>query len=209
MTPLKYFLFDIGNVLVDFDFQMLLDRMAADSGRPVGPADETDLEMHDAVEKGLITDQEFVDYLNRTKGLSWSLDDYTGIWCGMFSVNPAGRELFLEALRRDLPVYTLSNIAAHHMEAIERNEPGFFDGAAGLFLSYRMGVRKPDPEIYRQTLDELGVDGSRCFFIDDRPENIEAARAAGIQAHQFIPEAYPAVHVAAAGFFDFNFTPPR
>lgn len=197
----KYFLFDIGNVLVNFDFQVLMDRIAADSGRPVEPQTEKDLEMYDAVEKGWISDQEFVDYLNEAKGLTWSVEDYTGVWCEMFSVNSAGRRLFEEALERGLSVYTLSNIAGHHMDAIEINEPGFFDGATGLFLSYQMGVRKPDPEIYRKALEKLGAEGRQCFFIDDRPENIEAAQAAGIHAHQFLPETHEPVRSAAQAFF--------
>lgn len=201
MKEARFFLFDIGNVLVDFDFQFLIARIAADSGRPPEAPGARDTAMHDAVEKGEISDAEFVDYLNKAKGLCWSVEDYIGVWCEMFSVNPAGRRLFVEALERDWPVYTLSNIAGHHMEAIERNEPGFFDGAAGLFLSYKLGVRKPDPAIYQNVLAELGAAGPQCFFIDDRPENVNAAREAGMEAHPFVPGQYDAARAAATRFF--------
>lgn len=200
MNP-KYFLFDIGNVLVDFDFQVLLDRIAEDSGIAVERSTERDLEMHHAVEEGVISDQAFVDYLNEAKGLSWTVDDLIGVWQKMFTVNETGRGLFREAIERGLPVYTLSNIAEHHIEAIERNWPGFFDGATGLFLSYEIGARKPNAEIYRHLLENLGIHGEQCLFIDDRADNIEAARAAGIQAHQFIPENLSAIHDAANDFF--------
>lgn len=198
---MKIFLFDIGNVLVDFNFQVMTDRIAVDSGRAPEPLTPRDIEMHDAVEKGWITDQQWVDYLNEARGLSWSIDDLIGVWQKMFTVNPVGRKLFLDSIARGLPVYTLSNIAKHHIDAIERNTPGFFDKATGLFLSYQMGVRKPDPAIYFQTLEKLGVEGKQCLFIDDRPENIEAARAAGIHAHQFIPENHAAVHDEVLKFF--------
>lgn len=198
---MKIFLFDIGNVLVDFDFQIMTDRIAADSGRAPEPLTERDVEMHDAVEKGWITDQQWVDYLNEAKGLSWTVDDLIGVWQKIFSINPVGRKLFLDSIARGLPVYTLSNIAKHHFDAIERSWPGFFDGATGLFLSYQMGCRKPDPAISFQTLEKLGVEGKQCLFIDDRPENIEAARAAGIHAHQFIPENHVAVHDEVLKFF--------
>ncbi len=201
MKDERFFLFDIGNVLVDFDFQFLTDRIAADSGRSPEAPSARDTAMHEAVEKGEISDAEFVAYLNEAKGLSWSIEEYIGVWCDMFSVNPAGRRLFVEALERNLPVYTLSNIAGHHMDAIERNEPGFFEGAAGLFLSYRLGVRKPDPAIYQKALDALGAEGAQCFFIDDRPENVAAAREAGIHAQLFVPEHYDAARAAAERFF--------
>jgi putative hydrolase of the HAD superfamily len=100
-----------------------------------------------------------------------------------------------------LPVYTLSNIAKHHMDAIERNCPGFFNGAAGLFLSYQIGARKPDAKIYQHLLEILNVDGSQCLFLDDRADNVEAACAAGIQAHQFIPENYATIRQAISDFF--------
>lgn len=198
---MKTFLFDIGNVLVDFKFQFLFDRISADSGKPFLSLTARDLEMLDAVEKGVVTDAEFVRYLNASKGLSWTLDEYIGIWAEMYTVNPVGRALFLEAQDRGIPVYTLSNIAGHHIDAIEMNEPGFFDGADGLFLSYQMGLRKPDPQIYRRVLDELGAEGDDCLFLDDLPENVEAARAAGIHAYHFIPENHEAIREAVAGFF--------
>ncbi len=197
----KYFIFDIGNVLVDFDFQILLEQIAVDSGMPFEPPTDRDLEMHHAVEEGVINDQAFVDYLNDAKGLSWTVDDLVGVWQKMFTVNQIGYGLFREAIARGLPVYTLSNIAEHHIAAIERNWPGFFDGATRLFLSYEIGVCKPDSKIYRHLLDDLGVEGAQCLFIDDRADNVEAACAAGIHALQFIPENHAAIQDEVLKFF--------
>jgi putative hydrolase of the HAD superfamily len=198
----KYFIFDIGNVLVNFDFQVLLQQIAADSGTPVEQPTERDLEMHHAVEEGVISDQAFVNYLNEAKGLSWTVDTLIGIWQKMFTVNQTGCGLFKEAIARGLPVYTLSNIAEHHIEAIERNWPGFFDGATGLFLSYEVGARKPNAEIYRHMLDDLGIEGVQCLFLDDLERNVAAARAAGIHALQFISENYAAIREAVDDFFE-------
>jgi FMN phosphatase YigB (HAD superfamily) len=198
---MKYFLFDIGHVLVDFVTVDFLHEVAKGTGRPVEPLSEYDLDKINEVEKGQISDAEFVEYLNESKGLSWTVTDLIAVWSRMFSINEVGRGLFLDALKADVPVYTLSNIARHHIDAIENNWGGFFDGAAGLFLSYQIGVRKPDPFIYSHTLEKLGAKGKQCFFIDDRPENIDAAREAGIHAHQFIPENHAKIRKAAASFF--------
>jgi len=200
---MKYFLFDIGNVLVDFDFQNLYRLHSKYSGQPIAPFTDAELEMRDAVESGRISDAEWLAYLNESKGLDWSMDDLVGIWSEMFSANKTGRGLFKKATQAvGVSVHTLSNIAKHHMDAIENNWNGFFDGADSLFLSYQMGVRKPHPEIYRHALNQLGVDGAHCFFIDDLPENIEAARTLGIHAHQFLPENYAAIRNAADDFFE-------
>lgn len=197
----RAFIFDIGNVLVNFDFQVLLDRIAQDSGGPVSLPTQEDLEMHHAVEEGRISDQGFVNYLNEAKGLSWTVDDLIGVWQKMFSINETGRGLFREAIARGLPVYTLSNIAPHHVLAIEKNWPGFFDGTTGLFLSYQLGVRKPYAEIYRKALAQMDVPPEHCLFLDDLAANVEAARAAGIQAYQFVPENDAAIHDEVLKFF--------
>lgn len=198
---MKYFLFDIGNVLVDFQFERLYEIHASHSGRLPVPFSEHDLEMRDKVERGIITDAQWVAYLNEVRGLAWTEEILIDVWAGLFTRNEAGYGMFRSAIESGAAVYTLSNIAKHHMDAIEKNWPGFFDGAAGLFLSYQIGVRKPHPDIYRHALDALGVPGEQCFFVDDLPENVEAARAVGIQAHRFVPEAHDAVRVAADDFF--------
>ena len=81
----------------------------------------------------------------------------------MFTVNETGYGMFRDALARGRPVYTLSNIAGHHMEAICRNRPGFFDGATGLFLSYEIGVRKPDGRIYDHPVELESVPSLEDF----------------------------------------------
>lgn len=198
---MQYFLFDIGHVLVDFDAEDFLHEAAGGAGRPVQPLSKEELKKIDEVEKGIISDTEFVDYLNQSRGLSWTVEDLVGVWSRMFTINDFGRGLFLEAIKSGLPVYTLSNIAQHHIDAIEGKWDGFFDGVSGLFLSYQIGTRKPDPVIYRHALEQLDAAGDQCFFIDDRPENVEAARSEGIAAHQFVPENYESVRKAAAEFF--------
>lgn len=85
-------------------------------------------------------------------------------------------------------VVMLSNTNEGHWPEIERRflqtmgEPlaNFFDA---FYLSYRMGLRKPEPEIFRQVLVAEDVTPHDCLFFDDSAENCEAARAAGIEAH--------------------------
>ena len=198
---MKFFLIDIGNVLADFDDRDLLASVVRSTSQPPQQATAREPELDDLVEKGMISDADYLLRLNESKGLAWSIDDLTEVWSQVFSLNEAGWKLYEDAAQTGVPVYMLSNIAHFHINAIKRKWPGFFDGAKGLFLSYQIGVRKPHPDIYRHVLDELGVDGSECFFIDDLPGNVEAARAAGMHAHQFIPDNHAAIEGAAKAFF--------
>jgi putative hydrolase of the HAD superfamily len=52
-------------------------------------------------------------------------------------------------------------------------------------FSHRLGIAKPDAEIYRHAVQGLGVPAGEILFVDDREENIEAARAAGMVAVQY------------------------
>jgi FMN phosphatase YigB (HAD superfamily) len=199
---MKYLLFDIGNVLADFDDQDLLAAVAESTSHPREQATARAPELDDLVEKGLISDAGYLARLNEAKGLAWSIDDLTEVWSHVFSLNEMGWKLFREAVGAGAPVYFLSNIAQFHINAIKRNWPRFFDDAEGQFLSFQIGVRKPHSDIYRHVLNELRTDGSQCFFIDDLTENVESARALGINAHRFTPDNTAAIQKAACEFFD-------
>lgn len=55
----------------------------------------------------------------------------------------------------------------------------------GGLLSFQAGKTKPDPAMYQQFLDELGLEAAECVFIDDTPENVTAARELGFEGIEF------------------------
>ena len=57
------------------------------------------------------------------------------------------------------------------------------------FSSCYLGLRKPDPAIYRRVLDILGAPPERVLFIDDRQQNVDGAAMAGMKAVRFQSEA--------------------
>jgi epoxide hydrolase-like predicted phosphatase len=100
---------------------------------------------------------------------------------------------FTEALRTHVPVIelikelgtsgvklaVLSNTIEPHAKALR--DAGLYDGFDYLFLSHEVGMRKPDPSIYQYALEELGTKPEATIFVDDDPENVEAAEALGIK----------------------------
>ena len=199
---MKYFLFDIGNVLFNFDFYKMHQTHSQHSGAPVKPYSAEEFAVRDQVESGFISDEEWLKYLNSIRNLSWTMDDLVQAWIDNFEPNQTGIQLFKKAIaQKEVSVHVLSNISNHHILAIERAWPNFFDGADSLFFSYEMGTRKPSSTIYQKVLNQLGVPAETCFFVDDMSENVEAARKLGIQAHQFIPQKYKEVQHAVDQFF--------
>ena len=135
---MKIFLFDIGNVLCDFTYENFLNKYEEISGKRVGMDGDVEEELYHAVERGDISDQTYVDRMNQHYNTTWSVEDLIAAWQHIFTANIVGRSLFTHAVSAQVPVYTLSNIAAYHIEAINREWSGFLDQATGLFfISYR------------------------------------------------------------------------
>jgi putative hydrolase of the HAD superfamily len=78
----------------------------------------------------------------------------------------------------------LSNMGDSVMESILENFAWIADFDV-LIWSYQHRMIKPEPKIYHLLLEKLGTAPEETLFLDDKPENIEAARRLGIQALQF------------------------
>ena len=86
--------------------------------------------------------------------------------------------------RRGLRTSILSNLPRTLGEKL-RSVPGFLDHFDQVTFSYELGAIKPEASIYRHAIEGLGVEPAEALFLDDRPENVEGARAAGIHAEVF------------------------
>ncbi|MFI5764006.1 HAD family hydrolase [Streptomyces sp. NPDC051563] len=86
------------------------------------------------------------------------------------------------------PIALLSNIPEELADHYERHHPwlGHFQVRA---FSCRIGHAKPEPGAYRWSLQALGLEPDRVLFVDDRADNIEAARTLGLHGHVFTTAA--------------------
>jgi len=83
-----------------------------------------------------------------------------------------------------LPLYGLTNWSAPTFELGERLFPILRDFTY-VAVSGRLGMVKPEPDIYQHLLNTCGLDAASCLFIDDSMKNVEGARAVGLQAVHF------------------------
>jgi putative hydrolase of the HAD superfamily len=86
--------------------------------------------------------------------------------------------------QRGLLTAILSNIGDSVLASVER-EFDWIKRFDVLVWSYQVKMAKPNPAIYRHLLSRLGTRPEETLFLDDRMDNIEAARALGIKALQF------------------------
>jgi HAD superfamily hydrolase (TIGR01509 family) len=101
-------------------------------------------------------------------------------------------------LRVNYKTALLSNINILHYEYLKKNFPvfGAFDQ---IFLSFQMGLIKPDKEIYNRTIQELGVSPQEVFYTDDRPELVQSAKSLGLQGCVFTNFEQLTVELKASG----------
>ncbi|MEZ5381762.1 MAG: HAD family phosphatase [Microthrixaceae bacterium] len=99
-----------------------------------------------------------------------------------------------------VPRYALSNFATSTFERIV-DEPRFavLKRLDGWLLSGEVGVIKPDPEIYRLACERFDVAPGEAVFIDDRLDNVEAARSFGMRALVFTGAEVLRSELAALG----------
>ena len=87
----------------------------------------------------------------------------------------------LESVKQSYSIACLSNTNSAHWYSQRDTEflNNIFDN---MFLSFQMGMVKPDDEIYRETVRRLGINAEKILFLEDNRVNVEAAARCGINA---------------------------
>lgn len=179
---------DVDNVVRTFDSSGVtaLERaagLAEGTTAKIGFAPETVL----PALRGEITPQEWV--AATAEGLAGLLEDETAAWeLGSALLESPFRadETVVALLRRArirVPVVLVSN-AMLGLEA-DLDSLGLSDLADDVVNSARVGIAKPDPRILELAAARAGVRPERCLFVDDGPENVEAAAALGMRAVRY------------------------
>lgn len=104
----------------------------------------------------------------------------------------------LELKHRGLLTAIVSNMGDTVHQQMER-ELDWLPRFDVLVWSYQLRVAKPDPAIYRYAIEQLGTSSSEILFVDDRPPNVDAARALGMMGAVFTDPVQLRVDLVTAG----------
>jgi glucose-1-phosphatase len=181
----KAIIFDLGKVLVEFDFkrgyrqlETLCPYPAAEIPKRIGTTD-----LVGRFETGLIEPADFVSQFSGLLGLELDYDHFCRIWSCIFS-DTLLPDSMIEGLAARYRLVLLSNTNAIHFEMVRANYP-ILRHFHELVLSYEVKAMKPQPEIFRAAIERAGCLPEECFYTDDIPQFVEAARREGIDAVQF------------------------
>lgn len=180
MNPPEAIVFDLGKVLVDFDYGIAARRIAANSKVPL-PEVRARIEHSPLLaryETGRIDSEQFYEEVKNGTGFDGTFEEFSRLFADIFwPIDPMVR-LHASLRRRNLPTFIFSNTNDLAVTHIGRNFP-FFSLFTDYILSYEHGAMKPDAALYEVVEATTGQQGDHILYLDDRPENIEAGRERG------------------------------
>ena len=180
---IRSFIFDIGNVLLPFDFNRAIRRIASQCATPLDVLPPGAKEITESYESGQIGRAEFLKQSIALLEYTGSEADFVAAWEDIFEENFAMTRL-VGALHGRYPLYLLSNTSDIHADHFEARYPVFQYFSGGIY-SYRAGCMKPERPIFEIALRQFGVEPAETVYIDDMAPNVATARDFGFHAFQY------------------------
>lgn len=182
--PTKKFLFDIGRVLLDFDFESSLMRLIPKGIDKPYERIEQVLQYKDSLECGQISPASFADWALKTLGSKATPEQFYQTWRQIFTVNELMWRCVRKLASNNHSLILISNINAIHCPWIFSTYPEFsyFEHK---ILSFEIGILKPEPAIYQYAIDKHLLDPAATIYIDDQPQNIAVGQEFGFQCWQY------------------------
>jgi HAD superfamily hydrolase (TIGR01509 family) len=192
--------FDIGNVLLSFDFEKTFRRVAPACGVSPDQVVSRLSALKGPLESGQISADVFLEEVSRELDYRGDAEELRFAWQEIFEPIEETHAL-VRRLHKRIPLYLLSNTNDLHTEYFLPRYPVFecFEDA---IFSHEVRVMKPDPAIYRAALDRFQIEPQKMLFIDDLAENVAAAAGLGIRTHHYAASRHADLErvVSDAGF---------
>jgi len=196
-------LFDLDDVLVDYDEAARLQLLAERGGTTPGRVHEALMlsGFEDESDRGEWSSDLYAGELSRRLGATLSLQDCIDARAASMRPRPEMLEL-AQAVSAQVRVAILTNNGTYMHGRMREICPALFplfDGAVHFAAEY--GAAKPDPRSFLDCLAERGTAAARTLFVDDRAPNVEGARSAGLDALHFTGAAPLARELIGRGLF--------
>ena len=186
---IKNIIFDLGDVILNIDVPVASLSFAELSGKQQEEIltlfKENDL--FRKFETGHLDEAGFRNYIREILTFpDWTDEMIDTAWNSLLLDLPPERVDLLKNLRKKYRLFLLSNTSSIHITQVNK----ILEASTGVkklddlfekvFVSYEMGLMKPDPQIYQDLLDEAGLKAEETLFLDDNLDNIKGAQTLGI-----------------------------
>lgn len=187
-TTVKAIIFDLGNVLIDFDHRIAAERISRYTDKK--PEEICALFFASPItalfEEGRISAQKFFREVKEMLNLKLSYNRFLPIWNEIFYLSQKNKQIYdlAKRLKKSYKLALLSNINILHFRYLKHSF-SVFDAFHYIITSFELKVCKPHPLIYQKTLDILKVHPKSVFYTDDRAELVENANRLGLRGFVF------------------------
>lgn len=137
-----------------------------------------------AIDDGSMPFEEFIDKFNLQHDQHMNVPEMQHVFGSAINPNEDVISLAKE-LKSKCRVIMLSNNNKPTVELLRTFHKEMLDIFDKTYFSCEIHMRKPSKESFEFVLNDIGVDGSECVFIDDKEKNIKAAESIGIKGILF------------------------
>lgn len=190
MRDIRNIIFDLGGVLFDINYQNIIESFQK-LGLSEFDAIYTQLKqdhLFDELEMGLISASDFRDRVRKLAKKNLSDEQIDGAWNSILIGFPPRNVELLQDLKSKYRLFLLSNTNEIHEKAFRQMLDSLYNidilanAFEKIYLSHRVHERKPDLKIFERVIRENKLEAEHTLFIDDSPQHVEGAKAAGLKA---------------------------
>jgi HAD superfamily hydrolase (TIGR01509 family) len=185
-------IFDLGGVILNLNYDLTViefEKQIQNLDRKLFFGKKDQLPFFSSYEIGKTQTSTFIEEFNRFYQKSFTESEFAILWNAMILDMPRERISLVRRLRLiGKKVFLLSNINELHELAVEQrfNELGeksnFLNEFDNGYYSHKIGLRKPNREIFEFVIDHNSLLPNRTLFIDDSVHHVEGARSFGIES---------------------------
>jgi glucose-1-phosphatase len=185
---IKNIIFDLGGVIINIDYNKTINAFIK-----LGMSNVTGVfsqasqnKTFDKLDKGEISNQEFYAKIKPLFPKPISEQEMETAWNAMLLDIPPRRIALLKELKKKYKLFLLSNTNDIHFPVFQtqlKKQEGLFleDLFNNTYYSHKIGMRKPDKEVFQLILKENNIFGEETLFIDDSEQHIVGAKKLGIK----------------------------
>ncbi len=184
-TRIECLIFDLFGVLVAFDDRLVYDRIANRCQNPNGVKEKlVDLLSDEDLIRGRTSLKKLFDRIVEEHQMIATFSEFESLWRTSYSEPMSGIRDVLRQLSEQCRLVLLSNVDPFYWPTVRARIPEL-EGFHAKVLSFEQGIAKPETNAFERAVASSGVTVDRCLFVDDKPENVEAAAKSGLTGHVF------------------------
>jgi len=191
-SKIETYLFDLGGVVIDIDPLRTIEAFSQ-LGLP-HLKEQINHGHHEGLfkqlEKGQISEATFIKEIRLQLTAQVGDNEIVDAWNKMLIHCPTERIALLKQLKKDKPVYLLSNTNGIHRACFTTMAEGhnaIEELFTQVFYSYQLGCSKPDAEPFEKVIELTGLNPESTLFLDDSQANIETAERLGFKTALVTP----------------------